>query len=306
VTAQAVVNFDLPLPRIASGKVREIFDLEDGRLLFVATDRISAYDVVMGQGIPDKGAVLTGMTVFWLDLLQDVCPNHLLAGEAAVLPPELDTVPGLVSRGLVVRRLEMLPVEFVVRGYLVGSGWKDYQRSGSVCGVPLPAGLQEASKLPEPIFTPATKATVGHDENITEEQAAELAGPQRLKAAREYAIECYTRAASYAESRGIILADTKFEFGVNQAGEVVLADEVLTPDSSRFWPADAWAPGSSPPSYDKQYLRDWLDAAGWDRKPPPPGLPDEVVAQTRAKYVEAYEQLTGRPLEDLEIAGERA
>jgi phosphoribosylaminoimidazole-succinocarboxamide synthase len=299
VTAQAVVNLDLPLPRIASGKVREIFDLEDGRLLFVATDRISAYDVVMSQGIPDKGAVLTGMTVFWLDLLKDVCPNHLLKGEAAVLPAELDTVPGLADRGLVVRRLEMLPVEFVVRGYLVGSGWNDYRRTGSVCGIPLPSGLQEASKLPEPIFTPATKATVGHDENITEEQAADLAGPQRLKAAREYAIECYTRAATYAESRGIILADTKFEFGVNQAGEVVLADEVLTPDSSRFWPADAWAPGSSPPSYDKQYLRDWLDAAGWDRTPPPPDLPDEVVAQTRAKYVEAYEQLTGRPLETL-------
>ncbi|HEY8201895.1 MAG TPA: phosphoribosylaminoimidazolesuccinocarboxamide synthase, partial [Actinomycetota bacterium] len=196
MTPQAVTNVDLPLPRIASGKVREIFDLEDGRLLFVATDRISAYDVVMRQGIPDKGTVLTGMTVFWLDLLRDVCPNHLLTGEAGTLPPELDTVPSLASRGLVVRRLDMLPVELVVRGYLAGSGWKDYQRTGAVCGIPLPEGLQEASKLPEPIFTPATKATGGHDENITEEQAAELAGPELLKTAREYAIECYQRAAA--------------------------------------------------------------------------------------------------------------
>jgi phosphoribosylaminoimidazole-succinocarboxamide synthase len=290
----AVTNVDLPLPRVASGKVREIFDLRDGRMLFVASDRISAYDVVMHQGIPDKGAVLTRMTVFWLDLLRDVCPNHLLGGPGAELPAEVASVPGVAGRSLVVRRLDMLPVEFVVRGYLVGSGWKDYQRSGSVCGVPLPPGLQQASKLPEPIFTPATKATVGHDENISEERAAELAGPGRLKAAREAAIECYRQAAAYAEGRGIILADTKFEFGLDEEGDVVLADEVLTPDSSRFWPADAWAPGTNPPSYDKQYVRDWLDARGWDRKPPPPDLPDEVLAMTRAKYVEAFEQLTGR------------
>jgi phosphoribosylaminoimidazole-succinocarboxamide synthase len=295
VTTQAVTNLDVPLQRVASGKVREIFDLGDGRLLFVASDRISAYDVVMHQGIPDKGAVLTAMTVFWLDLLRDVCPNHLLSGARAELPPEVASVPGVAGRSLVVRRLEMLPIEFVVRGYLVGSGWKDYQRTGSVCGVPLPAGLEEASRLPEPIFTPATKATAGHDENITEEEATELAGPEPLKAAREHAIECYRQAAAYAEGRGILLADTKFEFGVDEAGEVVLADEVLTPDSSRFWPADAWAPGSNPPSYDKQYVRDWLDAQGWDRKPPPPDLPGEVVARTRAKYVEAYERLTGRP-----------
>jgi phosphoribosylaminoimidazole-succinocarboxamide synthase len=293
----AVTTFELPLPKVASGKVREIFDLGDGRLLFVASDRISAYDVVMGEGIPDKGSVLTGMTVFWLDLLRDVCPNHLLTGEAAALPPEVEGVPGLASRGLVVRRLEMLPVEFVVRGYLAGSGWKDYRRTGSVCGVPLPPGLGEASRLSEPIFTPATKAAVGHDENITEEQAAELAGPELFKTAREYAVECYRRAAAYAEGRGIILADTKFEFGVDERGEVVLADEVLTPDSSRFWPAGAWAPGSNPPSYDKQYLRDWLDAQGWGRTPPPPALPPDVVAQTRARYVEAYERLTGRPFD---------
>ncbi|MGH2721729.1 MAG: phosphoribosylaminoimidazolesuccinocarboxamide synthase [Actinomycetota bacterium] len=297
MTDQALTNFDLPLRRIASGKVREIFDLEDGRLLFVASDRISAYDVVMRQGIPDKGAVLTGMTVFWLDLLEDIAPNHLLRGADAALPPDVAATPGLASRALVVRRLDMLPVEFVVRGYLVGSGWKDYRRTGSVSGVPLPAGLKEASRLPEPIFTPSTKATVGHDENISEEEAAELADPQLLKIAREYAVECYKAATAYAEGRGIILADTKFEFGVNGAGEVVLADEVLTPDSSRFWPAVSWAPGSSPPSYDKQYVRDWLDDQGWDHSPPPPDLPGDVVARTRAKYVEAYEQLTGRPFD---------
>jgi phosphoribosylaminoimidazole-succinocarboxamide synthase len=294
VTEQALTNFDLPLRRIASGKIREIFDLEDGRLLFVASDRISAFDVVMRQGIPDKGAVLTGMTVFWLNLLEDIAPNHLLGGDEAALPEDVAATPGLASRSLVVRKLAMLPVEFVVRGYLVGSGWKDYQRTGSVSGVALPAGLQEASRLPQPIFTPSTKATVGHDENITEEQAAELADPQLLKTAREYAIECYSKAASYAEGRGIILADTKFEFGVNEAGEVVLADEVLTPDSSRFWPAESWAPGSNPPSYDKQYVRDWLDAQGWDHSPPPPDLPRDVVAGTRVRYVEAYEQLTGK------------
>ena len=290
---QALTNLDLPLPRTASGKVREIFDLQDGRLLFLASDRISAYDVVMRQGIPDKGAVLTGMTVFWLDLLKEVCPNHLLTGADAALPAEVADLPGVASRALVVRRLEMLPIELVVRGYLSGSGWKEYQRTGAVCGVELPPGLQEASRLDRPIFTPATKATTGHDENITEEEAAELAGPVLLKTAREYAIEAYNRAAAYAESRGIILADTKFEFGVDEDGEVVLADEVLTPDSSRFWPAGAYRPGSNPPSYDKQYVRDWLDARGWDRKPPPPDLPDDVVGRSRAKYVEAYERLTG-------------
>jgi phosphoribosylaminoimidazole-succinocarboxamide synthase len=195
---------------------------------------------------------------------------------------------------MVVRKLDMLPVEFVVRGYLVGSGWKDYQRTGAVCGIPLPEGLVEADKLPEPIFTPATKATVGHDENISEAQAAELCPPGTLKVARDYAIGLYKRAAGYARGRGIIIADTKFEFGLAADGEVTLADEVLTPDSSRFWPADQWQPGANPPSLDKQYLRDWLDVQGWDRKPPPPDLPPDVVERTRAGYVEAYERLTGR------------
>ncbi|MGH2771804.1 MAG: phosphoribosylaminoimidazolesuccinocarboxamide synthase, partial [Actinomycetota bacterium] len=201
----------------------------------------------------------------------------------------------LIPRSMVVKRLQMLPVEFVVRGYLVGSGWKDYKATGSVCGIPLPAGLQEGEKLPEPIFTPATKATVGHDENISEDQAAELAGPDHLKTAKLYALNLYTAAAAYAEERGIILADTKFEFGLNNR-EVVLADEVLTPDSSRFWPADEYDPGTVPRSFDKQYLRDWLDSAGWDRKPPPPALPDDVVQGTAARYREAYARLTGEPL----------
>jgi phosphoribosylaminoimidazole-succinocarboxamide synthase len=294
--SQAITAVDLPLPHLSTGKVRELFDLGPDRLLFVASDRISAYDVVMAQGIPDKGRLLTGMSIFWFDATGDICPNHYLATPLEELPRAVrDGVEALNGRHMVVRRLEMLPVEFVVRGYLVGSGWKDYRRTGAVCGVPLPPGLQEASQLPEPIFTPATKATVGHDENITEAQAAELCPPGTLKVARDYAIGLYRRAAEYAKGRGIILADTKFEFGLDpDSREVTLADEVLTPDSSRFWPADRWAPGTTPPSLDKQYLRDWLDSLGWDHSPPAPDLPPDVVERTRAGYVEAYERLTGR------------
>jgi phosphoribosylaminoimidazole-succinocarboxamide synthase len=294
--SQAITAVDLPLPHLSTGKVRELFDLGPDRLLFVASDRISAYDVVMPQGIPDKGRLLTGMSIFWFDATGDICPNHYVATSLEELPRAVrDGVEALNGRHMVVRRLEMLPVEFVVRGYLVGSGWKDYRRTGAVCGVPLPPGLQEASQLPEPIFTPATKATVGHDENITEAQAAELCPPGTLKVARDYAIGLYRRAAEYAKGRGIVLADTKFEFGIDpDSGEVTLADEVLTPDSSRFWPADRWAPGTTPPSLDKQYLRDWLDSLGWDHAPPAPDLPPDVVERTRAGYVEAYERLTGR------------
>lgn len=289
----AVTEVALPLSRVASGKVREIFQLDEGRLLFAATDRISAYDVVMAQGIPDKGKVLTGMSVFWLDLLRDVCPNHLVSHAVADLPGQLSAHLDLLGgRFMIVRRLKMLPVEFVVRGYLAGSGWRDYRRFGSVCGVSLPPGLREADRLPEVVFTPATKATSGHDENIGEDEAAALCGADRIKAAREYSIELYSVAAAYAERRGIILADTKFEFGLDD-GDVVLADEVLTPDSSRFWPADRWVPGTAPPSLDKQFVRDWLDEAGWDRNPPPPDLAAGVVDQTRRTYVEAYERLTG-------------
>lgn len=291
----AVTSVELALPHLSSGKVRELFDLGGDGLLFVASDRISAYDVVMPQGIPDKGRLLTGMSVFWFGATSDICPNHFLSAGGGDLPRAVrDSVEALQGRHMVVRKLEMLPVELVVRGYLVGSGWKDYRRTGAVCGIPLPAGLVEADKLPEPIFTPATKATVGHDENISEEQAAALCPPGTLKVARDYAIELYKRAAGYARTRGIIVADTKFEFGLSPAGEVTLADEVLTPDSSRFWPADRYQPGTNPPSLDKQYLRDWLDKLGWDRRPPAPDLPPEVVDRTRAGYVQAYEQLTGR------------
>jgi phosphoribosylaminoimidazole-succinocarboxamide synthase len=291
----AVSTVEVDLPHLSSGKVRELFDLGGDGLLFVASDRISAYDVVMPQAIPDKGRLLTGMSVFWFGATSDICPNHFLSAASNELPRAIrEQVEALQGRHMVVRKLEMLPVEFVVRGYLVGSGWKDYQRTGAVCGIPLPEGLVEADKLPEPIFTPATKATVGHDENISEAQAAELCPPGTLKVARDYAIELYKRAAGYARGRGIIIADTKFEFGLAADGEVTLADEVLTPDSSRFWPADQWQPGANPPSLDKQYLRDWLDLQGWDRKPPAPDLPPDVVERTRAGYVEAYERLTGR------------
>jgi phosphoribosylaminoimidazole-succinocarboxamide synthase len=291
----AVSTVEVDLPHLSSGKVRELFDLGGDGLLFVATDRISAYDVVMPQAIPDKGRLLTGMSIFWFGATSDICPNHFLSAASNELPRAVrEQVDALQGRHMVVRKLDMLPVEFVVRGYLVGSGWKDYQRTGAVCGIPLPEGLVEADKLPEPIFTPATKATVGHDENISEAQAAELCPPGTLKVARDYAVELYKRAAGYARGRGIIIADTKFEFGLAPDGEVTLADEVLTPDSSRFWPADQWEPGANPPSLDKQYLRDWLDVQGWDHKPPAPDLPPEVVERTRAGYVEAYERLMGR------------
>ncbi|MGH2811225.1 MAG: phosphoribosylaminoimidazolesuccinocarboxamide synthase [Actinomycetota bacterium] len=293
---RALTEVDIPLEHTATGKVRELFSL-DGSLLFVATDRISAFDVVMSRGIPDKGRVLTGMSLFWFNLLLDICANHLISASTDDLPDQLQPHLGkLNGRFMVVRRLEMIPIEFVVRGYLAGSGWKDYRETGAVCGVKLPSGLKEADRLPEPIFTPATKAVTGHDENITEEEAAVICGLDVLKRAKQCAVSIYERAAGIAAERGIILADTKFEFGLAE-GDVVLADEVLTPDSSRFWPADEYAPGSSPPSFDKQYLRDWLDESGWDREPPPPDLPDEVVERTRARYLQAYERLTGKSFE---------
>lgn len=291
---KAVVQIDLPLKRVGAGKVREMYELDSGHLLLVATDRISAYDVVMRQGIPGKGRVLTQMSVFWFDLLSDVCPNHLVSASFGDLPKEVrDAHPGLDGRSMIVRKLDMLQLEFVVRGYLAGSGWKEYRESGEVCGVPLPAGLKEADELPEPIFTPATKAQTGHDENISSETAAGIIGREPLEKAAAFSIELYKRAAVHARERGIILADTKFEFGVLD-GEIILADEVLTPDSSRFWPADQWSPGRNPPSFDKQYLRDWLDESDWDRKPPPPDLPAEVVAGTAGRYAEALEKVTER------------
>jgi phosphoribosylaminoimidazole-succinocarboxamide synthase len=272
----------------ATGKVREMYEV-DGDLLMVASDRISAYDVVLPTPIPDKGKVLTQMSVFWFETTSHICPNHFISQE---VPEEV------AGRALRVKRLGMYPVECVVRGYLSGSGWREYRDSGSICGLGLPAGLVESDKLPEPIFTPATKAEVGdHDENINFDRAAEAVGDRALmEELRRISVEIYEHAANHAAERGIILADTKFEFGASPGAEIVLGDEVLTPDSSRFWPADDYEPGRPQRSFDKQYVRDWLDQSGWDHTPPGPELPDDVVANTRAKYVEAYERITGRTL----------
>jgi phosphoribosylaminoimidazole-succinocarboxamide synthase len=274
---------------VYSGKVRELYELPDGRLLFVATDRISAYDFVLPTPIPDKGRILTQMSLWWFDRLADLVPNHVLS---------LDVPEEVAGRAMVCARLDMVPAECVVRGYLTGSGLADYRATGEVCGVALPAGLVDGSRLPEPIFTPATKAAVGdHDENISYAEMARVVGDDTAAELRRLTVEVYRRAEEIARERGILLADTKLEFGRNAAGELVLADEVLTPDSSRFWPADSWSPGRAQPSYDKQYVRDWLTspASGWDRASgeAPPPLPDEVVERTRARYVEAYERLTG-------------
>jgi len=274
------------LKLVASGKVREMYAI-DGDLLMVASDRISAYDVVLPTPIPDKGAVLTRMSVFWFETTGDICPSHMITED---VPAEAE------GRGLRVQKLEMYPVECVVRGYITGSGWKEYGKTGEVCGIKLPDGLQESEKLPEPIFTPATKAEVGdHDENISFERAVETIGDRGLmESLRDTSIALYEHAAAHAAERGIIIADTKFEFGASPGAEVVLGDEVLTPDSSRFWPADSYEPGRGQSSFDKQYVRDWLDESGWDHSPPGPDLSQEVVEGTRAKYVEAYERITGR------------
>ncbi|HEX2467681.1 MAG TPA: phosphoribosylaminoimidazolesuccinocarboxamide synthase [Solirubrobacterales bacterium] len=273
----------------SSGKVREMYEV-DGDLLMVASDRISAYDVVLPTPIPDKGKVLTQMSVFWFENTGDICPSHYLSQD---VPEEV------AGKALRVKRLEMYPVECVVRGYLSGSGWREYRDTGAICGIELPAGLTESDRLPEPIFTPATKAEVGdHDENIDFDRAAEAVGDRALmEELRRVSIELYRRAADHAAERGIIVADTKFEFGASPGAEVVLADEVLTPDSSRFWPADEYEPGRPQRSFDKQYVRDWLDQSGWDHTPPGPELPDDVVENTRAKYVDAYERITGRTLD---------
>jgi phosphoribosylaminoimidazole-succinocarboxamide synthase len=278
------------LPLIASGKVRDIYDLGD-ELLLVASDRVSTYDVVHPTPIPDKGAVLTGLSAFWFEHTADIVANHLLS--VTDVPDEVR------GRAMVVRRLAMLPVECVVRGYITGAGWKDYQATGRVSGIELPAGLLESQQLPEPIYTPSTKADVGHDEAIDFEATVSLLGDRAL--AQELAataVNVYRHCAEHARARGIILADTKFEFGTDASGELVLADEVCTPDSSRFWPADRYVPGHGQPSFDKQFVRDWATATGWDRTPPAPAIPDEVVARTREKYVEAYERITGRRFED--------
>ncbi|HXP28818.1 MAG TPA: phosphoribosylaminoimidazolesuccinocarboxamide synthase [Solirubrobacteraceae bacterium] len=285
------------LPLIASGKVREMYDLagvselKPPPLLMVASDRISTYDAVHPTPIPDKGKVLTGLSVFWFEKTQQIVANHMISATDGV-PDEA------LGRALVVRRLEMLPVECIVRGYITGSGWKDYQATGSVSGIPLPDGLQESEQLPEPIFTPSTKAEEGHDETIDFERSAELVGDASLmQRVRDVSVALYSFAADHARSRGVILADTKFEFGIDEHGELVLGDEVLTPDSSRYWPVAGYEIGRGQPSFDKQYVRDWASQSGWDKKPPAPAIPDDVVAGTRARYVEAYELITGEPFQ---------
>jgi len=277
----------LDLPLIASGKVREIYDLGDDRLLFVASDRVSTYDVVHPNGIPDKGKVLTGISTFWFGKTGHIVPNHYISATDGV-PTEVR------GRAMTVRRLKMLPVECVVRGYITGSGWKDYQASGRVSGIELPAGLRESEQLPEPIFTPSTKADEGHDEPIDLQRAGEILGDPALAARlRDVSIELYNFGAQQARERGVILADTKFELGLDADGNLVLGDEILTPDSSRYWPADGYEPGHGQPSFDKQFVRDWASSTGWDKTPPAPEIPGDVVAKTREKYIEAYEKVTG-------------
>lgn len=290
MTASPLLESSLPGIPVRRGKVRDIYDFGD-RLLFVATDRISAFDWVLPTGIPDKGRVLTQISRMWFDRLE--VPHHLLSMnlDDVPLPDDADR-EALEGRSMVVRKTEVVPIECVVRGYLAGSGWKEYQQSGSVCGIALPAGLQQSEKLPEPIFTPATKAEEGHDINISFEEMSRQIGEELARKLRRLSLDIYQRGADYAADKGILIADTKFEFG-RVGDDILLIDEVLTPDSSRFWPVDLYRPGGSPPSFDKQFVRDWLETTDWDKNSPPPPLPDEIVAKTREKYIEAYERLVG-------------
>ena len=296
-TNDVLLQADFPdLQLYASGKVRDIYKVDANHLLFVATDRISAFDYVLATGIPEKGRVLTQLSMFWFDFLKDIVPNHLATADIDQYPAELQKYADkLRGRSMLVVSADMVTVECVARGYISGSGWKEYKTSGSVCGIKLPAGLRESDRLPEPIFTPATKATSGHDENISFEQMVEVVGKDLSERLRDLTIGIYKKAADYAETRGIIIADTKFEFGRTAKG-LVLADEVLTPDSSRFWPMDKYHPGGAQESFDKQYVRDYLESIKWNKQPPAPGLPPEVAAKTSEKYIEAYTQLTGHPL----------
>lgn len=285
------------LELFASGKVRDVYRVGADRLLFVATDRISAFDYVLATGIPHKGRVLTQLSLFWFEFLEDIVPNHLVTADVNRYPAEVRRYTNeLRGRSMLVERAEMFPVECVVRGYLSGSGWKEYQANGNVCGIKLPRGLRESEQLPEPIFTPASKATTGHDENISFEHMTQLVDPEDARQLRDLSLAIYKKAANYAREKGLIIADTKFEFGRTAAG-ITLADEVLTPDSSRFWPADRYEPGTSQPSFDKQYVRDYLEEIRWNKQPPAPALPPEVAQKTSEKYVEAYRRLTGRELD---------
>ena len=289
------------LKRIHQGKVRDIYDIDENTMLLVSTDRLSAFDVILPTGIANKGAMLTQMANFWFEKLKHVVPNHLtgidpdsVVSDAA---EKAQLGAGNLSRAVVVKKLKPLPIEAIVRGYLVGSGWKEYKAKGTVCGIALPAGLQEASKLPQPIFTPSSKAAVGeHDENISLQQCADLIGQDMAEQVAKVAIQLYTEAAEYALTKGIIIADTKFEFGLDNNGVLHVMDEVLTPDSSRFWPLESYKVGSNPPSYDKQYVRDWLESIAWNKMPPAPALPDDVAKRTSEKYLEAFEKLTGKKL----------
>ena len=281
----------------ASGKVRDVYQLDDDRLLFVATDRISAFDYVLATGIPHKGRVLTQMSLFWFDFLADIVPNHLITADVESYPQALQQYADqLRGRSMIVRRAQMFPVECVVRGYISGSAWKEYKATGKVCGIELPAGLQESQAFPEPIFTPSTKATSGHDENISFGSMCEIVGTETASTLRELTLRVYKKAANYARQHGIIIADTKFEFGVTPKG-ITLADEVLTPDSSRFWPAESYAPGRAQDSYDKQYVRDYLEQIHWNKQPPAPELPADVARRTSDKYLEAYQKITGHKLD---------
>ena len=280
------------LHHVYSGKVRDVYDVDGETLLFVASDRLSAFDVILREPIPNKGRVLTAMTTFWLDQLRDVAPSHLVSVDPADFPADAAELPDVAGRAMLVRKAEMLKIECIVRGYLTGSAMKEYRASGTMHGTELPKGLEEASKLPEPVFTPSTKADTGHDENISFAQACEIVGKDVADEAKEISLAAYAKGAALAAERGILIADTKFELGFID-GKLSLCDEVLTPDSSRFWPADEWQPGRVTPSFDKQPVRDWLEASGWDKTPPPPELPDEVVTSTAHRYATAYEKVTG-------------
>ncbi len=290
-----------PLALLQSGKVRELYDAGPDRLLMVASDRISAFDVIMAEPIPDKGRVLTAMTAYWLEELADLAPNHLISADTADFPDRAAALPGglagLAGRSMLVHRADMLDIECIVRGYLAGSAYKEYERTGTVHGMPMPAGLRHADRLPEPIFTPSTKAAEGHDLNVGMAEAIDLVGKESAEAASELCLAAYSRAAARAEEQGIVICDTKFELGYID-GKLSLCDEVLTPDSSRFWPADNCAPGTNPPSFDKQPLRDWLEGQPWDKRPPPPALPGEIVTATSDRYIESYERVCGRRLAD--------
>ncbi len=294
--AVVLETFFPTLSLLRRGKVRDVYAVDRETLLIVATDRISAFDVVLPNAIPEKGRVLTALTLFWFDLIREIVPNHLITADVSRYPAPLKRYAAeLKARSMLVRRAEVVPFECVARGYLAGSGWKEYQKTGAVCGIPLPPGLRESEKLPRPIFTPATKAETGHDQNVSEAEMAKAVGAELTARLRELTLAVYTRAAEYAATRSILIADTKFEFG-RIGDKILLVDEVLTPDSSRFWPASAYAPGMSPPSFDKQYVRDYLETLAWNKQPPAPPLPPEVVRRTTEKYLEAYRLLTGKSL----------